>query len=61
MISFGIGGGGIFRGTQGAAGIGTFPCPKIDRDGERGKDGVVLCWRTEKPLSALKGQWTVYL
>jgi hypothetical protein len=29
--------------TQGTAGIGTFPCPKIDRDGERCKDEVVLC------------------
>jgi hypothetical protein len=33
--------------TQGTAGIGTFPCPKIDRDAERCKDGVVLCWWTE--------------
>jgi hypothetical protein len=29
--------------TQGTAGIGTFPCPKIDRDGERINGGVVLC------------------
>jgi hypothetical protein len=29
--------------TQGTAGIGTFPCPKIDRDVFAGKDGVVLC------------------
>jgi hypothetical protein len=34
--------------TQGTDGIGTFPCPKIDRDGERCKDGVVLCGRTGK-------------
>jgi hypothetical protein len=34
--------------TQGANGIGTFPCPKID-SGEEGCDGgVVLCGRTEK-------------
>jgi hypothetical protein len=35
-----------YLGTQGADGIGTFPCPKIDRDGLADKDGVVLCWRT---------------
>jgi hypothetical protein len=33
-------------GTQGADEIGTFPCPKINRDGERSKDRVVLCCRT---------------
>jgi hypothetical protein len=32
--------------TQGTAGIGTFPCPKIDRDAGRCKGGVVLCGRT---------------
>jgi hypothetical protein len=34
--------------TQGEEKIGTFPCPKIDRDEHRYKDGVVLCGRTEK-------------
>jgi hypothetical protein len=36
------------RGTQGADGIGTFPCPKIDSGGERCNDGVVRCCRTKE-------------
>jgi hypothetical protein len=35
--------GEVDLGTQGADGIGTFPCPKIDSDAGRCKDGVVLC------------------